>query len=124
MCFIFKKNNERTEKPVNCFLQDGASVSMRSLQTSIVTKLCQMAWNGLQIFWIEFGQNAHQRRTQGITRQRFRPGCTDCKKYCLFGLPSIYRLALAPPPPPPHICHVFIDCQRLPTIKQWLALTS
>ena len=37
----FKKNNKRTKKPVNRFLQDGASAGIRSLQTSIVIKLCQ-----------------------------------------------------------------------------------
>ena len=46
MSFTFKKNNELTRKPVNCFLQDGASARMRSLQTSIVIKLCQTLWNG------------------------------------------------------------------------------
>ena len=41
MCFIFKKNNRRTKKPVNRLLQDGASPGIRSLQTSIVIKLCE-----------------------------------------------------------------------------------
>ena len=41
MCFTFKKNNKQTKKPVNCFLQDDASAGIQSLQTSIVTKLCQ-----------------------------------------------------------------------------------
>ena len=45
MCFAFKKNNKRTKKPVNHFLQDGASAGMQSLQTSILIKLCQTPWN-------------------------------------------------------------------------------
>ena len=46
MCFTFKNNN-KTEKPVNRFLQDGASAGIWFLQTSIVIKLCQTLWNGL-----------------------------------------------------------------------------
>ena len=48
MCFTFKKNNKRTKNPVNCFLHDDESAGMRSPQTSIVIKLCQKPWNGLQ----------------------------------------------------------------------------
>ena len=33
--FYFQENNKWTTKPVNCFLQDGASAGMWSLQTSI-----------------------------------------------------------------------------------------
>ena len=52
MCFTFKKNNKRTKKPVNCFLQDGASVGMGSLQTSLPNA---MEWtlvneNGILIY--------------------------------------------------------------------------
>ena len=39
MYFTFKKNNKQTEKPVNRFVQDGASTGIRSLQTSIEIKL-------------------------------------------------------------------------------------
>ena len=39
MCFTFKKNSKQTKKPVNCFLQDYASVGIQSLQTSIEIKL-------------------------------------------------------------------------------------
>ena len=35
------------KKPVNRFLQDGASAGIRSLQTSSVAKLRQTPWNGL-----------------------------------------------------------------------------
>ena len=38
MCFTFKENNKWTKKPVNHFLQDGASAGIRSLQTSICNK--------------------------------------------------------------------------------------
>ena len=37
MCFTFKK--KRTKKPVNCFLQDGASAGIRYLQTCIAIRL-------------------------------------------------------------------------------------
>ena len=37
--FTFKKNNKQRKKPVNCFLQDDASASIQSLQTSIEIKL-------------------------------------------------------------------------------------
>ena len=47
MCFTFKQNNKWTKKPVNRFLQDGASASIWSLQTSIVMKLCQTPGDGL-----------------------------------------------------------------------------
>ena len=47
MCFTFKKSNKHTKKPVNGFLQDGASASIRSLKTSVEIKLCQNPWNGL-----------------------------------------------------------------------------
>ena len=36
MYFTFKRNNQRTKKPVNRFLQDGASAGIGSLQTSIL----------------------------------------------------------------------------------------
>ena len=49
MCFTFKKNNKQTKKPVNCFLQDDASAGIQSLQTSIVTKLCQNPGDRLHI---------------------------------------------------------------------------
>ena len=39
MCFTFKKNNKPTKKPVNRFLQDGASAGIRSVQTSTEIKL-------------------------------------------------------------------------------------
>ena len=39
MCFIFKENNKQTRKPVNRVLQDDASASIRSLQTSTEIKL-------------------------------------------------------------------------------------
>ena len=39
MCFTFKKNNKQTKKLVNRFLQDNASVGIRSPQTSIEIKL-------------------------------------------------------------------------------------
>ena len=45
--FTFKRNNQRTKKPVNRFLQDGGSAGIQSLQTSIVVKLCQTPSNGL-----------------------------------------------------------------------------
>ena len=48
MYFTFKKNNKQTKKPVNRFLQDGASAGIRSLQTTIEIKLSQSPWNGLQ----------------------------------------------------------------------------
>ena len=51
MYFTFKRNNQRTKKPVNRFLQDGASAGIQSLQTSIVVKLCQTPWNGFQ--WLQ-----------------------------------------------------------------------
>ena len=35
MRFTFKKNNKQTKKPINRFMQDGASVCRWSLQTSI-----------------------------------------------------------------------------------------
>ena len=41
MYFTFKRNNQRTKKPVNRFLQDGISAGIQSLQTSIVVKLRQ-----------------------------------------------------------------------------------
>ena len=45
MCFIFKKNNKQTKKPINCFLQDGACGSFLSLQTSAEIKLPKsMEW--------------------------------------------------------------------------------
>ena len=47
ICFIFKKSNKSTKKSVNRFLQDGARAGIRSLQTSIVIKLCQTPGNGL-----------------------------------------------------------------------------
>ena len=47
MYFTFEKNNKQTKKPVNRFLQDGASAGIRSQQTSIEIKLCQSPWNGL-----------------------------------------------------------------------------
>ena len=47
--FYFQENNKQAQKPVNRFLQDGASASMRSLQTSIETKFCQIPWNGLYL---------------------------------------------------------------------------
>ena len=47
MCFTFKKNDKRTKKPVNRFLQDGESAGIQSLQISIVLKLCQIPSNGL-----------------------------------------------------------------------------
>ena len=46
MCFTFKKNNKQTKKSVYRFLQDGASASIRSLQTSTEIKCCQSPWNG------------------------------------------------------------------------------
>ena len=39
MCFTFKKNNKQTKNPLIIFLQDVASVGIRSLQTSIEIKL-------------------------------------------------------------------------------------
>ena len=42
-----KKNNKLTKKPVNRFLQDGASACIQSLQTSIIIELCQTPENGL-----------------------------------------------------------------------------
>ena len=43
MCFIFKKNNKQTKKPVNRFLQDDTGVGIQSLQTSIGTDfICRM----------------------------------------------------------------------------------
>ena len=61
MCFMFKKKNAQTKKPVNCFLQDDASAGIQSLQTSIEIKLCQNPWNGLSgmsqfiiHFWLIF----------------------------------------------------------------------
>ena len=39
--FTFKKNNKQTKKPINCFLQDDASASIQSLQTSIEIKFFQ-----------------------------------------------------------------------------------
>ena len=42
MCFTFQKNNKQTKKPFNCFLQDGASASIGSLQTSIEIKLSRV----------------------------------------------------------------------------------
>ena len=36
MCFTFKKINKQTKKPMNRFLQDGASAGIRSLQISNV----------------------------------------------------------------------------------------
>ena len=50
MCFTFKKNNKQTKKPVNCFLQYDASAGIQSLQTSIVTKLCQNPGDRLYIY--------------------------------------------------------------------------
>ena len=38
MCFAIKESNKWTKKPVNHFLQDGASAGIRSLQTSISNK--------------------------------------------------------------------------------------
>ena len=35
MYFTFKRSNKQTKKPINRFLQDGASAGIRSLQTSI-----------------------------------------------------------------------------------------
>ena len=37
MYFTFKKNNKQTKKPVNRFLQNGASAGIRSLQTFITS---------------------------------------------------------------------------------------
>ena len=48
MCFTFKKRISRQRIPFYRFLQDGASAGIRSLQTSIVIKLCQMPGNGLK----------------------------------------------------------------------------
>ena len=39
MSFSFKKNNKKTKKPDNRFLQDDASAGIQSLQTSIEIKL-------------------------------------------------------------------------------------
>ena len=49
MYFTLKRNNQRTKKPVNRFLQDGASAGIRSLQTSTVIKLCQTLENGERV---------------------------------------------------------------------------
>ena len=49
MCFNFEKSNKPTQKPVNRFLQDGASAGIRSLQIPIIIKLCQTPENGLQL---------------------------------------------------------------------------
>ena len=38
MCFMFKKNNKQTKKPINCFLRDDASAGIQSLQTSTEIK--------------------------------------------------------------------------------------
>ena len=38
MYLTFKKNNKQTKKPVNRFLQDGASAGVQSLQTSTEKK--------------------------------------------------------------------------------------
>ena len=45
---------------VNCFLQDDASASIQSLQTSIKIKLCQNLWNGLyrHLFWYSLPPSA------------------------------------------------------------------
>ena len=52
------------KETVNRFLQDGASVCIQSLQTSVVAKLCQTPWYGL---YLQTGQNillnAHRLRT-------------------------------------------------------------
>ena len=76
MCFTFKKNNKWTKKPVNCFLQDGASAGIRSLQTYIVIKLCQTPGDGLQIlFDTEFiriglgGGDTHEIGPTGMCHQ-------------------------------------------------------
>ena len=42
MCFICKKNNKRTKKPVNLFWQDGAKAG---IQTFTEIKLCQTPKN-------------------------------------------------------------------------------
>ena len=47
MCVAFEKNDKGTKKPMNRFLQDGTSAGIRSLQTSVVLKLCQMPGNRL-----------------------------------------------------------------------------
>ena len=36
----FEKNNKRTKKPFNRFLQDGASTGIRSLHIPVVIKFC------------------------------------------------------------------------------------
>ena len=46
MCFIFKKNNKLAKKPVNRFLQDGTSASIRSLQTSSVRSKFSLGGGG------------------------------------------------------------------------------
>ena len=42
MHFTFKRNNQRTKKPVDRFLQDGASAGVQSLQTSIAVRRHEM----------------------------------------------------------------------------------
>ena len=44
MCFICKKNNKRTKKPVNLFWQDGAKAG---IETFTEIKLSQTPANGL-----------------------------------------------------------------------------
>ena len=57
MCFICKKNNKRTKKPVNLLWQDGAKADIQTF-----TELCQTPGNGLQIrLWGKYvGQLAQQ----------------------------------------------------------------
>ena len=66
MCFAFKKNNKQTKKPVNCFLQDGASAGIQSLQTSIEIKLCQNPSDGLYVFRSLKGAAYHFSNFEGL----------------------------------------------------------
>ena len=59
MCFICKKNDKRTKKPVSIFWQDGAKAG---IQTFTEIKLCQTPGNGLWTrLWGKYvGQLAQQ----------------------------------------------------------------
>ena len=55
--FSFKKMNKRTKKPVDWFLQDGASAGIRSLKVCIVMKLCHAPENGPYTLTFNFSIN-------------------------------------------------------------------
>ena len=58
MCFTFTKNKKRAKKPLNRFFQDGESDGIRSLQISIVVKLCQKLQLHNAIYRLRFYSNS------------------------------------------------------------------